>query len=191
MFFLQSGIKTILTRDMAESILDCQCETCAAERESNSIRFEYSVNWIIKKAHLLLAILIYLDDTHWINKFVAKDINDNELHKVINFLSEHEPGGLSLGFKESYQITLNLFKPSMFVTGSPEFHNDDYERLTYLNDEYWVEGSFAVVRRFEIHPDYLDGTLKSIVAKYALPSAGSPASDAPVCMLPRRLFACS
>jgi hypothetical protein len=172
MFFPKREIEAILGEKQIEMVLKCSCDRCVGGRENSIPDFQVLVKWVTKHARLLLAILIYLGHTRWIKEFTAKGIGDEDLHKVITFISSRRPVGLSPGFKKSYETTLDLFSPPVFVMGDPKFNYDDNQRFPYLNDTHHKEGSFGKVRRFEIHPDYLDPSLQSIALKYAPPSAG-------------------
>jgi hypothetical protein len=165
-------IEDILSEEQIELVLKCDCVRCVDGRENSLPDFQALVKWVTKHARLLLAILIYLGHTRWIKEFQARSISDADLHKVITSISSRRPVGLSPGFKKSYETTLDLFSPPVFVMGDPKFNYDDNQRFPYLNDTHHKEGSFGKVRRFEIHPDYLDPSLQSIALKYAPPSAG-------------------
>ena len=171
MFFPRREIEAILSEEQIERVLKCNCARCVDGRENSLPDFQALVKWVTKHARLLLAVLIYLGHTRWIKEFTARGISDADLHKVITSISSRRPVGLSPGFKKSYETTLDLFSPPVFVMGDPKFNYDDNQRFPYLNDTHHKEGSFGKVRRFEIHPDYLDPSLQSIALKYAPPSA--------------------
>ena len=172
MFFPKGKIEEILNEEQIEMVLKCICDRCVDGRENSLPDFQVLVKWVTNHARLLLAVLIYLGHTRWIKEFTARGISDADLHKVITSISSRRPVGLSPGFKKSYETTLDLFSPPVFVMGDPKFNYDDNQRFPYLNDEHHKEGSFGKVRKFEIHPDYLDPSLQSIALKYAPPSAG-------------------
>jgi hypothetical protein len=172
MFFPKSAIYTVLDKETVETVLGCTKECCKARAERSKTEFPTLVNWVMNDARTLLAILIYLGHTQWINTFKANQLNNNNLDRLITFVANHKPSGLSSGFSRSYERTLDLFRPPVFVMGQPIFTYEDNQRFPYINDEYKAKGSFAEVRKFLIHPDYLDGSVKEIFAKkiYSSPS---------------------
>ena len=185
MFFPEGAVKHILDEGTIWEVLDCKGDCCRHARENSLSDFPVLVTWVFNRARILLAVLIYLGHKTWINTFRERGIGDAHLDKVTNFITTERPLGLSPGFAKSYEKALDLFRPPTFVMGEPKFTYDDNQRFPYIEDEQCGEGSFGKVRRFEIHPDYLDESLAQIAAKYSPPSAlEEKSSRPPVSSLP-------
>lgn len=189
MFFPRKAVEAILNMDTIREVLECNGESCCRRgRENNLADFEVLVPWVFNHAQTLLAVLIYLGHTAWINYFSKGHIGDDNLDRVITFIDETHPAGLSPGFVRSYQNTLDLFRPAIFVMGEPRFAYQDHQRFPYIKDEFFQKGSFGEVRRFEIHPDYLDSSLAKVAEKYSHPSALVGNSSSPSAVFARKIL---
>jgi hypothetical protein len=179
MFFPEGAVKHILDEGTIQEVLDCKGNCCRHARENSLSDFPVLVTWVFNRARILLAVLIYLGRKPWINTFRGRSIGDANLDRVISFINTERPPGLPPGFVKSYEEALDLFRPPTFVMGEPKFTYGDNQRFPYIEDEECGEGSFGKVRRFEIHPDYLDESLAQIAVKYSPPSALAEKSSHP------------
>ena len=173
MFFPGGALKALLDESTIRDVLSCSGEGCCGHaREKNLSNFEVLLTWVFNHARTLLAILIYLGHSTWINTFRERSIDDENLDRVITFINNQvqQPAGLSRGFAKSFEKTLDLFRPPVFVMGNPKFTYGDNQRFPYIDDQPCGKGSFGHVYKFVIHPDYLDKTLAKIAAKYCPPS---------------------
>lgn len=164
MFFPRETIRDYLSRERIKTIINCGCVHCVHHHIKSRTEFDKLVDWVERESRILLAILIYLGQTQFIEVLSHRTdtINDGNLDGVISI---RRPVGLTpdfnlKSFKESYQMALNLFRPAMFIIGRPIFKYDEHQRFPYLRDEPHAKGSFGEVRKFDIHPDYIHQTLR-------------------------------
>ena len=172
MFFPRTDIQKILDEDVVRNVLNCTCFRCKDRREKNSSEFDVLVRYVSNHARILLAILIYIGHSSWINVFKKGRYGDDNLDGFLFHVSNHAPLGLSPGFKGSFQAALDLFRPPIFTMGAPKFNYEQNQRFPYINDELCGEGTSGTVRRFEIHDDYLDKSLRKVASKYTLSENG-------------------
>ena len=173
MFFPRTLICNILEENVVQQVLDCTCLRCNNRREKNSSEFVILVRYVSNRARILLAILIYLGHASWISLFKNGGYGDDNLDGFLIYISNHPPPGLLPGFAKTFQSALDLFRPPIFTMGTPKFNYSEHQRFPYINDELCGVGSSGTVRRFEIHDDYLDESLRKVATKYTLSEKGS------------------
>ncbi|KAI9744084.1 MAG: hypothetical protein M1818_002236 [Claussenomyces sp. TS43310] len=158
MFFPQETLKNLLNAARIRLILDCKCVKCEPHRESNLSQFEELVDWVSRRAPILLAILIYIGHPWMIKSLTKSSCTDQNLGDVT--AGHRHLNGASEIFKDAYRKAYDLFRPAVFIMGAPAFAYEDYERFPYMRDEFHAKGSFGEVWKFEIHPDYIDESLR-------------------------------
>ena len=173
MFFPRSGIHEILQELVVRDVLDCTCNRCKDRREKNRSEFDVLVRYVFNRARVLLAMLMYLGHADWINVFKKAEFGDENLDGFLSYVSNHPPPGLSPGFIKSFESAFDLFRPPIFTMGTPKFSYEYHQRFPYINDEECGKGSSGTVRKFEIHDDYLDSSLRKVASKYTLSEKGS------------------
>lgn len=179
LFYPKSKIKSLLGDATAiKSILGCRCETCRKHLEMSDSDRDEIISAILNPKRpkiLLLAILVYLGRGYMIRQLSRRDgIDDSALDLTPQRLNEStwaklfdtpvvdgsiSPEGVQKmnAFLENYGFAVDLFNAPVFSTLKPWTHEySKGRRFPYLNDQPHSRGSFGEVRKFNIHPDYLE-----------------------------------
>lgn len=164
MFFPESDVRNIVTCDMAKTILECNCAFCLPKRPRNGFDIQEMLE-SLEDRKILLAILVFLDQTPLLGTICKQsDVTDNNLDAVTRVKD------LPSGFYSNYRTAIHLFQPVRFKLPWASKELDAQYRLPFLEetDEPFARGEFGELRKLQIHPDYLDGSITEKIQEYAV-----------------------
>lgn len=157
-----------------EQILRCPCSKCknfdVLCKPPKRTELKRVVENISSSQNLLLAILIYIGHGHLIRCFGSNDHpSDKSLDAVRSQLQREEtrsnwerllhPRSVD-EFCQKYDSAKDLFQPPTFRIGGPTPAISNTCRMPFLDDLPHARGAFGEVRKFNIHEDYVDQTIR-------------------------------
>ena len=170
--FYPPTVTRIFNRSRVDDILSCRCDYCKATRRTTSTEIQARTDAVLdeqRPCKMLLAILIYLGRADLIHDFIRGNVTDVSSHPGVRQVLRDQYGGSHgrLGsqqtvdqFCDKFEEVLALFRPEHFTLNSPSHNYIRNCRFPFLNDQYHASGSFGKVRKFNIHPDFLDEEIK-------------------------------
>jgi len=183
MFFPRAAIKEMFAgeagENMIQKILECSCTQCKQQMKNLRRRpAEYNelIHAIVRNRQVFFAILIYLESAHLVKFFSdgVPEITDDNL-EVNTWLSNYpnQAAELPKGFAGSFMLAREHFRPPKFVIGEHTRRTRRYGdqcRFPYIRDSSlpYAYGSFGVVEKFTIHPDYVDPSVIKLIEKTML-----------------------
>jgi hypothetical protein len=172
LFFPASAIDRLVSIEMLDDVSLCKCDYCSTQRSTE--RDGYSGNErrkmlkeIVEERQgnnwrkVLVAILLYIGEIPSLYKVYGKLLSADGIDSIANL---DIPGDI----KENFQSASMLFRPEHLSLDRSTRHFPPMTRLPFLNEEVCGAGSFGVVTKVEIHPDYASEKVKALIAQYAV-----------------------
>lgn len=178
LFYPKDDIIKLFGPDVIQDIIQCRCDVCFGHLKISGTDQTELLGSITSRKRpkvVLLAILVYFGKS-FVIKYIsrldtiydaalaisARTLQDKVWAEI--FECKLEDGKLSTeteemraAFLDNYAFVANLFNPPVFSTAESwmsEYTED--RRLPFLDDAEHSTGSFGEVRKFNIHPSYLD-----------------------------------
>jgi hypothetical protein len=178
-FYPRGDIEKLLgNKSIVTSILRCVCESCSKRLRMSDVDRDEITNAVLNPERpkiLLLAVLVYIGYAFMIKQLSRLDgIHDSALALTSQRLDENSWAEIldtslvhgkidAKGAEkrdcllENYSFAADLFNAPIFSTSKlwTEIHSR-HRRFPFLDDQHHGFGSFGEVRKFNIHPDYLE-----------------------------------
>ena len=166
--FYPTEVTRIFERSSVNDILSCGCLYCKASRTTTPTERYIRADAILNEKRpckLVLAVLIYLARTDLIHDLIRGNVTDTSPHPTARKVLRDKYGGPNGTlrsqqtvdqFSDKLEEAWALFHPVRFSLNqlSHEYGKDC--RFPFLDDQGHASGSFGEVRKFNIHPDFLD-----------------------------------